>query len=369
MSDNSVNSNPSLYKVFITTDETSISVAQGVTRVVEVVTQGPQGPAGSGGESDPIFTAKSASLATTGSNTFKGNQIISGSGSNFILQVHGVNAEPWAFGIYNDTYSSSQPGLAGWVDNTGEANIGTEDDKPLYIYTDAAYNIPTLIISSSGVTVASKLTVNNGITGSLYGTSSWARSASYVLSSNVYGPNGFDSVNYATSAGTAATATELTSPATQNLIINGKFITQLNNTNLSSLAQNLHYYTGHTIYGPKGGGVSIGDLVYLETDYTWYQVDQTTDTSTKMLGIWVDDATGYVLLEGDIVLDQSYISDRDYGLPVFISGSARFTCNAANLTSGYIRTVGYPYYHYNDGLTIYNWILRFKPSNDWTQIS
>lgn len=30
-------------------------------------------------ESDPIFTAKSASLATTGSNTFKGNQTVSGS--------------------------------------------------------------------------------------------------------------------------------------------------------------------------------------------------------------------------------------------------------------------------------------------------
>ena len=220
-------------------------------------------------------------------------------------------------------------------------------------------------------------------TGSLFGTASWATSASqaltasfvktaqtasYVSSSNVYGPNGFDSVNYATSAGSAATATNVTSPLTQDLLIDGKFTTQLNSTKLVNLAQNLHYYTGHTVYGTKDSGVSIGDLVYLATDNVWYQVDQTTDSSTKMLGIWVDDITGYVLLEGDIVLDQSYIGNRDYGLPVFISGSARFTCNTNGFTSGYIRAVGHPYYYYNDGISIFNWVLRFKPSNDWTQI-
>jgi hypothetical protein len=138
-------------------------------------------------------------LATTGSNTFRGIQIISGSEINTILQVHGANAEPWAFGIYNDTYSSSQPGLAGWVDNTGEANIGTEDDKPLYIYTNATYNTPTLIISSSGVTIANTLTVNNGITGSLHGTSSYALSASYAVSASY-------EINYETSSSYAETA-------------------------------------------------------------------------------------------------------------------------------------------------------------------
>jgi len=224
--------------------------------------------------------------------------------------------------------------------------------------------------------------IATSFTGSLFGTASWAYSASqaltasfvkiaqtasYVSSSNVYGPTGFDSINYAVNAGLAATATNVTSPLVQNLIVNGKFTTQLNNTNLSTLAQNLHYYTGHTVYGTKGGEVSIGDLVYLENDNVWYQVDQTTDSSTKMLGIWVDDTDGYVLLEGDIVLDQSYIGNRDYGLPVFISGSARFTCNTDALTSGYIRAVGHPYYYYNDGFSVFNWILRFKPSNDWTQ--
>jgi hypothetical protein len=107
----------------------------------------------------PIDTS---SFATTGSNIFVGNQIISGSGINTILQVHGANAEPWAFGIYNDAYNPTQSVLAGFVDNTGEANIGTEVDKPLYIYTNANYNVPTLTISSSGVTVNGNQIIRNG---------------------------------------------------------------------------------------------------------------------------------------------------------------------------------------------------------------
>jgi len=132
-------------------------------------------------EIDPIFTARSSSLATTGSNTFRGNQVISGSGINTILQVHGANAEPWAFGIYNDTYNPTQSVLAGFVDNTGEASIGTEVNKPLYIYTNANYANPTLTISSSGVTVGT-----GGITGSLFGTSSWASNALLAVSASNY---------------------------------------------------------------------------------------------------------------------------------------------------------------------------------------
>lgn len=195
MSDNTVNSDPSFYKITVVTEDTNVNVTQGITKVVEVVSQGPQGPAGTGGggsETDPIFAAKSASFATTGSNTFRGAQIISGSGQTTILQVHAANSEPWAFGIYNDTFSSTIQGLAGWIDATGEANIGTEVNKPLRIYTSASYNNPTLTISSSGVTVGA-----GGITGSLYGTSSWATSASEAITASfvpnalLQGGNGF----------------------------------------------------------------------------------------------------------------------------------------------------------------------------------
>jgi len=270
--------------------------------------------------------------------------------------------------IKNSTGSSSVPSSL----VQGELAINTVTGK-LYYGSGSGNSVREF--TASPITSGSFSGLFSGsFIGNLTGTASWAYSASqavtasYILSSNVYGPNGFDSVNYASNAGTAATATNVTSPLTQDLLIDGKFTTQLNSSKLANLAQNLHYYTGHTVYGTKDSGVSIGDLVYLETDNTWYQVDQTTDTSTKMLGIWVDDTTGYILLEGDIVLDQSYIGNRDYGLPVFISGSARFTCNTNGFTSGYIRAVGHPYYYYTDTISVFNWVLRFKPSNDWTQI-
>jgi len=190
-------------------------------------------------ETDPIFTAVSGTLATTGSNTFRGNQIISGSGINTILQVHGANAEPWAFGIYNDTYNPSQSVLAGFIDNTGEASIGTEVNKPLYIYTNANYSNPTLIISSSGVTIDNTLTVNNGITGSLQGTASWANNAltsSFITSSNIYGPFGSNSVisaSYALSASHASVASSVTT-LNQNVTISGSLTVTDNFTVLGS---------------------------------------------------------------------------------------------------------------------------------------
>ena len=67
----------------------------------------------------------------------------------------------------------------------------------------------TLLINSDVFEFTGSLRVQGGITGSLYGTSSWAEntlSASYVSSSNVYGPYGFDSIQTASFAFTASSA-------------------------------------------------------------------------------------------------------------------------------------------------------------------
>ena len=115
------------------------------------------------------------------------NTTISAS-SDFVLRIHGANDLPWAFGVFNDTYNPAQAALAGWVNNTGEANIGTEVNKPLQIYTDSNYNNPTLVISSSGITSPIGITAQS-FTGSLFGTasysaqnlsSSYAETASYA---------------------------------------------------------------------------------------------------------------------------------------------------------------------------------------------
>jgi hypothetical protein len=138
---------------------------------VEIVTLG----SGGSGAGFPY----SGSAVITGSllvsqSGFKviGNTLLSGS-SDFILGIHAKDGGPWAFGIYNDTYNPTQSVLAGFVWDNGKASIGTEVDTPLEIYTNARYNNPTLIISSSGVTIDNTLTVNNGITGSLLGTASY----------------------------------------------------------------------------------------------------------------------------------------------------------------------------------------------------
>jgi hypothetical protein len=155
-------------------------------RIIEVITQGPQGPPG---------LSNTGSLATTGSNTFYGLQTISASNTSpSVLDIHAKDDGLWAFRVYNDTYSSSSIGLASWMDNTGISFLGTETDKPLYIYNNGQINNyqPTLLISSSGVTVSSLLTVSGKVTassftGSLQGTSSWATNsltASYVDSLN-----------------------------------------------------------------------------------------------------------------------------------------------------------------------------------------
>jgi hypothetical protein len=203
-------------------------------------------------ETDPVFVSKSGSFATTGSNTFYGNQIISSS-TDSALDLHAKDDGLWAFRIYNDTYSSSSIGLASWVDNTGISFLGTETNKPLYIYNDGQVNgyQPTLILSSSGVTILSSLTVNGGITGSLFGTSSWSTNsltASYVQTAQTA-----SYVLNAVSSSFSNTASYLNT-LNQNLTFNGNLT--LNGT-ASIQYLNVMYETASVIY--SSGSNQFGD--------------------------------------------------------------------------------------------------------------
>jgi hypothetical protein len=115
--------------------------------------------------------------------------------------------------------------------------------------------------------------------------------------------------------------------------------------------------------------VQTNDLVYLNTDGKWYQVDQTTNTSTKMLGICqnVNPMTylGFVITEGDIIISTGpgypLVQGANYGLPIYIRTSAGTQMSTTIPTSGYVRILGYVY-HNAGGL---EWIMKFRPSNDW----
>lgn len=221
MSDNTVNSDPSFYKITVVTEDTNVNVTQGITKVVEVVSQGPQGPAGSGGDSlsdltalnsfsgsmlaftesiqtqvnnitnatssyvltsatssmivsraltasyyqetDPIFAAKSGSLATTGSNTFIGNQGISGS----IYLRSGS--------VINSTIGADIIIKAGVGFNAGVALYNNNSTQYLAVDDTGSY--------ANKFTVAGSVT-SPSFTGSLFGTASWAESASQALTAS-----------------------------------------------------------------------------------------------------------------------------------------------------------------------------------------
>jgi hypothetical protein len=151
------------------------------------------------------------SFATTGSNTFYGLQTISASNTSpAALDIHVINEGLWTFRTYNDTYSPTLIGLASWIDNTGVSFLGTETDKPLHLYNNGQYAQPTLLLSSSGVTIQPGLTitgslkVSNGITGSLFGTASFAAFA--TTASFALGLSPTTTASFAISASQAITA-------------------------------------------------------------------------------------------------------------------------------------------------------------------
>jgi hypothetical protein len=122
--------------------------------------------------------------------------------------------------------------------------------------------------------------------------------------------------------------------------------------------------------------VKVSDLVYLEsTDGKWYQVDQTTSTSTKMLGICVivgKPGNGSVLLEGHVTVNDvdtgvgPYVPGVDHGLPIYIESGSLASMSTIAPTTNYVRLLGHAYYN-NAGDT-HQWIMKFRPDNTWIKI-
>jgi hypothetical protein len=120
--------------------------------------------------------------------------------------------------------------------------------------------------------------------------------------------------------------------------------------------------------------VTASNNVFLDTDGVWKLLNQTTDTTTKLLGICVDPyPRGAILTEGIITVTTSsgytdipFVSGSSfYGMPVYLTGSMA-TLTTDTPTSGYVRAVGHMYY--NSATTPDYWIMKFNPSNDWYQI-
>ena len=137
-------------------------------------------------------TTNTGSFATTGSNTFRGSQTITGSNGRLIYtgttsgayptlaEIHTNNDNVWLERFYNDTFSTSSAVKAyfSWNDgrfvfhNESTQSIGLqvngfEAENGLLIYPDKVAFV-------NNVEVTGSLNVVGSITGSLFGTASWS---------------------------------------------------------------------------------------------------------------------------------------------------------------------------------------------------
>ena len=120
---------------------------------------------------------------------------------------------------------------------------------------------------------------------------------------------------------------------------------------------------------------TLYDLVYMEIDGLWYIVDQTTDSSTKMLGIYVENTgtnVGWILLEGHCQVEYNdndnapYVNGADgLGVPIYIEEGATGLMGTKTPTSGYVRICGHTYWDtFSNDIAI----MRFDPENTWIEI-
>jgi len=138
----------------------TVNITQPVTTIVEVSSPGPQGPPGAGA------TINTGSFATTGSNNFKGNQIVSGS----ITLAGGSKITN-----ENDYVSIDiQAGTGGYVE------LLSNNQSSSFILTDQNVVIATSggawIFGEDGTTSYPANVIAASFTGSLQGTASYATS-------------------------------------------------------------------------------------------------------------------------------------------------------------------------------------------------
>jgi hypothetical protein len=324
----------------------------------------------------------------------------------------------------------------------------------LYYYNSGSYQGWTRLLNNSGSqSITGSLIVTEGITGSLFGTSSWAEnviSSSYTLTASYAlngggGPStptfpytgsaiisgsleitGSFSVNNGTSSKLDTSISQLLDDTSINSVDwqnrflldsvgngsiewnnrtlldstgiysidysgnNGLNITNYRSTlePLAAVVQEDFTQNAVGLYGIATNiagnvievdlnidlAVTASDLTFLDTDGIWKRTNQTTDTSTKLLGICVEPYNkGAILMEGTITVTTSsgytdipLVSGTSfYGMPVYFTGStATFTTDKP--TSGYVRVAGHM--HYNSTTNPDYWIMKFNPSNDWYQI-
>jgi len=261
---------------------------------------------------------------------------------------------------------------ASWAPSTGGSS---------FPYTGSAE-----ITGSLGVT--GSLIVNNGISNVL-DTNAYILYDSSAASSldwqnrNLYDSNGALSVDwqsrdFADSSGNSVLSYDvpvngykITSPTYYLSLLDSGV--QENFTNVPQDTSGVVNFEGEVIEGVLDGSVVTNNLVYLDTDGTWYQLTQGTDQCSKLIGICVESRKGWVLLEGSLTVASTPVPDSPYveslaaGRPIYIQDSSGTKMSTTSPTGSgqYSRVLGHAYYN-STTYTDY-WTMKFRPSNDWFQ--
>jgi len=146
------------------------------------------------------------------------------------------------------------------------------------------------------------------------------------------------------------------------------FTTTISDTSLENFSSTSSYAGTVLSRATIDGDVVLYDLVYLETDGGWYQNNQSTNKSSKKLGICLDTDNRLILTEGHIVIDIGgtlgpAVQAQQMGIPVFIREGDGTKMSCTSPTTGYVRTLGHIYYQNQNDNSLY--IMRFNPSNDF----
>jgi hypothetical protein len=102
----------------------------------------------------------------TGVNTSTPTQVLTvvdngdTAADKWVVDIHQDNTDVNSIGFFNDTYSSTIPGLESYIGSTGTAYIGTPASKDFKFYTDSYSNIRMTISYDGYVQLASGAWVN-----------------------------------------------------------------------------------------------------------------------------------------------------------------------------------------------------------------
>jgi len=164
--------------------------AQTASYVLQAISSSYAATASYYNETDPVFVAKSASLATTGSNNFTGDQTITGN-----LTVHGTTSVEVFHTIYNTSSIIYASGSTQFGDTMDDTHVFTGS---LYVTGSVFATASNAVSSSYAVTASYALQSSTADTASYVAT---AQTASYVLNAV--------SASQATTASYALTASYL----------------------------------------------------------------------------------------------------------------------------------------------------------------